>query len=460
MRLETRTGLAALAAAVLALVILAAVATNQFEQVVRELVDEQLEERSATAPVLVAVGDRVAVSELDSTIAAARVLVDGRTIDIGRLPDDPLPPIDREGFRTATADGEDWRLYTVRVDDVPAAGDTALVELAAPLGDVDARVSTLRGRMALGGLLAAALAGVAGLVLGRRASRPLTDLRNDAAAITGSGDADLAVQTAYGAVEVDDVARTLNDSLRSVADASTRREEALVAARAFAASATHELRTPLQSAMTNLDVELAPTGGSDRVRAARSDLDRMKSALEAVRAFSDAELVDPTWFETVDVADLAEEIAASASRGSDRVSVAGDDSLELSVWPDGVRLALDNLVRNALTHGRVAPESNGTDVDDVTEQHAGEVIVTIDAVAGALTVDDGGVGIAPSDRERLLQPFERGATRVAGSGLGLAFVARVAAAHDGDFTLDDSPLGGTRAILVLRTLPSPPTERS
>ena len=453
MRLETRTGLAALAAAVLALLILAAVATNQFEQVLRELVDEQLEERSATAPILVAVGDRVAVSELDSTIAAARVLVDGRTIDIGRLPVDPLPPISGEGFSTARADGEDWRLYTVRVDDVPTAGDTALVELAAPLGDVDARVSTLRRRMAFGGLLAAAIAGFAGLVFGRRAARPLTELRNDAAAISPSGQKELAVRPAYGAVEVDDVARTLNDSLRSVAAASARREEALIAARAFAASATHELRTPLQSAMTNLDVELAPTGGPDRVRAARSDLDRMKSALEAVRAFSDAELVDPTWFETVDVADIAEEIAASASRGSDRVSVAGDDSFEVSVWPDGVRLALDNLVRNALTHGRIAPESHGTGGGD-TAPHVDGVVVTIDAAAGELTVDDGGVGIAPSERERLLQPFERGTTSVAGSGLGLAFVARVAAAHGGHLTLDDSPLGGTRATLVLRPVPT------
>jgi len=102
--------------------------------------------------------------------------------------------------------------------------------------------------------------------------------------------------------------------------------------------------------MANLDVETAH-GGAEAVWAARADLDRVKSALDAVRAFSDAEPVDPSRFEPLDLADLAEEVAAQA--GADRVTVTAAESLVLPVWPDGVRLALDNLVRNALTHGGI-----------------------------------------------------------------------------------------------------------
>jgi two-component system sensor histidine kinase PrrB len=453
-RLATRTGLASLAAAVLALVLLALVAATQFENVLRDLVDEQLEDRAGTAPILAAVGDRVAVSELDTTIGGARVLIDGRTIDVGRLPADALPDVGPLGFRTARADGEDWRLYALEIDDVPEVGDTSVVELAAPLGDVDARVRILRRRLVFAGLITTGLAGLAGLVLGRRAARPLTDLRDDAARLSDGTDADRQLRERYGTVEVDDVAAALRSGLAQVAAASERREEALVASRAFAASATHELRTPLQSAMTNLDIDLT-AGTRDPVVSARSDLDRMRSALDAVRAFSDAELVDPSWFTTVDLADLVEEVVAQAGRTSDGVTIAGAPSFDAAVWPDGVRLALDNLIRNAVTHGRSVTreesEVGGAAQADGTSAAAesARVVVTIDADRSALIVDDAGPGVDNAHRHRLVQPFERGDTDESGSGLGLAFAERVAVAHGGRLILEDSPLGGLRVTLVL-----------
>ena len=86
----------------------------------------------------------------------------------------------------------------------------------------------------------------------------------------------------------------------SVTPSSVARE-ALAAARNFAASATHELRTPLQTAMTNLDVALAgadsgpgsdaasdaATGGGSIGRA-RSELSRMATSLATVQALSQA----------------------------------------------------------------------------------------------------------------------------------------------------------------------------
>ena len=60
-----------------------------------------------------------------------------------------------------------------------------------------------------------------------------------------------------------------------------------------------------------------------------------------------------------------------------------------------------------------------------------------------LRVDDDGPGIDPSERERLLEPFARGAVTTApGSGLGLAIVAQQVALHDGELRLEDSELGG------------------
>ncbi len=50
----------------------------------------------------------------------------------------------------------------------------------------------------------------------------------------------------------------------------------------------------------------------------------------------------------------------------------------------------------------------------------------------------------------MLGRFARGSTAVpGGSGLGLALVTQQAALHDGRLELDDSPLGGLRATLII-----------
>jgi len=159
MRLATRTGLAAFVAALLAATLIGVVVQVRFGRVLEDGTDAQLAERRATAPTLVAVADRLARSELNSIVEGARAaLHDGgeqRLVDVGQLPDDelpaPVPPRGEDGFRTVSADGERWRLLEVEVTDVPAVGDVAVVQLVAPLGDVDARTRQLRRQLTLVG---------------------------------------------------------------------------------------------------------------------------------------------------------------------------------------------------------------------------------------------------------------------------------------------------------------------
>jgi len=72
-------------------------------------------------------------------------------------------------------------------------------------------------------------------------------------------------------------------------------------------------------------------------------------------------------------------------------------------------------------------------------------------LAEEIHVDDNGPGIAPADRARVVERFERG-SRAPGSGLGLAIARQVAMAHGGSLAIDDSPLGGAR--LTLRLAPT------
>ena len=66
-----------------------------------------------------------------------------------------------------------------------------------------------------------------------------------------------------------------------------------------------------------------------------------------------------------------------------------------------------------------------------------------DGDALLVRVEDDGPGIAPADRDRLLEPFARGmGTTAPGTGLGLAIVAQQVALHAGELTLAESALGG------------------
>jgi signal transduction histidine kinase len=59
-----------------------------------------------------------------------------------------------------------------------------------------------------------------------------------------------------------------------------------------------------------------------------------------------------------------------------------------------------------------------------------------------LWVHDSGPGIAPQDRERVLDRFVRaGTSRADGSGLGLAIVAGIARGHHGEVVIDDTDAG-------------------
>ena len=322
-----------------------------------------------SAPILVAVGDRISVSELNGVIESARVVTgvgtdESRTVVVGPQPAGELAcrgsrrAADRRGRRRELA------LLTVEV------GTTCRRQATEPSssspnrsGAVQERVREIRrgGRSSRGCSLRSAPASSDGS-FGRRAARPLTRLQQDAAAIGSSTPPTLAVAGRYGTPEVDDVAAALNSSLADLGDAIERREEALAAARNFAASATHELRTPLQSAMTNLDVRMAGRAVRGRVASVvpAANCPGWRPRLATVQALSQADLAQPEWFEPMDVealGDLADEVTSRTVGKHRRDHRAGGrppraPPVTHPVWPDGVRLALDNVLRNALTHGR------------------------------------------------------------------------------------------------------------
>lgn len=151
---------------------------------------------------------------------------------------------------TATVDGDraDYRFASVEVTD--PAGRTLTVHAGAPLAAEQRAVRSVRSAMLAGlPVVLLVVAGVTWLVT-RRALRPVEGIRREMAAITASEDLGLRVPEPASRDEVARLARTTNETLAAL-EASVGRQ------RRFVADASHELRSPIASLRTQLEVGAA-----------------------------------------------------------------------------------------------------------------------------------------------------------------------------------------------------------
>ncbi len=195
------------------------------------------------------------------------------------------------------------------------------------------------------------------------------------------------------------------------------------------AGVSHDLRTPLtrlRLALAMIPAEAAAAADVAGMTDDVAEMDRMVDGYLAFARGEGAEQARPT-----DLAAMLGEVAAAANRGGARVEVATPPALVLKLRADAVRRALTNLVDNA-------------------RRHAGKIVLSAQPSGARLvqvTIDDDGPGIPPERREGVFRAFATSAE--GGTGLGLTIARDIVRAHGGDILLEDSPLGGLRARLVL-----------
>lgn len=202
-------------------------------------------------------------------------------------------------------------------------------------------------------------------------------------------------------------------------------EAAAASRKRFIANAAHELRTPLSSMRTALDVTLSkrPRPSEPQLlEAAHSvsrSVEKATAIIDALLTLSSAEL-PPRAHAPVDLAPAAEDAldAAAAEISRRRLTVDADTQPALT---SGDRVLIErligNLVENAVRHN--------TD--------AGAVTLRTFARDGAaeLLVSNTGPELAADRVPLLFEPFARGERtgEVEGVGLGLAIAQAIAAAH-------------------------------
>ena len=81
-----------------------------------------------------------------------------------------------------------------------------------------------------------------------------------------------------------------------------------------------------------------------------------------------------------------------------------------------------------------------------------------------MTVADRGIGIDPSEHERIFDPFYRAAAvveaQVQGAGLGLSLVKRIVEAHGGAISVRSAPGAGAAFTVLLPIASAKPEGRA
>ncbi|CAJ1586405.1 HAMP domain-containing sensor histidine kinase [[Mycobacterium] wendilense] len=422
--LRVRVAIAAAIAAgvvVAALMVLASIALagNDAEQLDRRLdaiVDASTEPGSPAHAVL-STGRAVGTGEV----------VYQRGLQLPKLPD---------GTETVRVNGVDYRVRTVTLEE---QGVTMSIGIRADSILLDrARLPLYIGVGVLALLIALGL----GWLLGGAATRPLRKL-TEQTRLLGQGGADR-IDPVRGVKEAEDLSEAMIDTLRRLAAAQEATTRSLQAAQDFAANAAHELRTPLTAMRADLDtLRIHDLPAEERAEVV-ADLSRAQRRIEAtitaLGQLASGQLAQDEDRELVDLEELLDRVVRENARPDGpeievHCEFATPAEGVILAWPGGLRLAVDNLVRNSVLHGQASRIV-------LTARREGNRMLII--------VDDNGRGLPEEEHATVLGRFVRGSTAAAGgSGLGLALVAQQAHLHGGGVELADGPLGGLRVILTL-----------
>lgn len=341
-----------------------------------------------------------------------------------------LPP----GTDTVEVNGVEYRVRTIPVEQ----GGGVLMSIGIRADSILLSRARIPQYAAVG-FVTVLIAGGLGWMLAGPAIRPLRNLTEHTKQLNKGSEQ---MPEVRGVREAEDLSEAMSAMLSRLAAAQKATTNSLQAAQDFAANAAHELRTPLTAMRADLDTLRIHDLPAEEREEVVADLSRAQRRVEAIITalgqLASGQLAQAEDREIIDVTDMLDRVARENMRPGGAVEIVVDVRDDLGTiwgWPGGLRLAVDNLVRNAVTHGQ-----------------ATRIVLAAHRQGDTMTiiVDDNGRGLPVEEHQTVLGRFSRGSTaEPGGSGLGLALVAQQAALHGGRIELSDGPLGGLRATLAV-----------
>jgi signal transduction histidine kinase len=220
----------------------------------------------------------------------------------------------------------------------------------------------------------------------------------------------------------------------------------------FVSAVSHEFRSPLTSIRQLSEIlELGRAPNEERRQVYYSTLvretHRLQRLVEALLNFGRMEAgARPYRFEECEAAALVHRVAgefeAELAAGR-RLELSGpEEACAIDADPDALSVALRNVIDNAFKYSPGGPTV--------------WVDWRLENARVAIQVRDRGLGITAAERKAIFRKFVRGsaaaAANVKGSGVGLAMVRHIVAAHHGEIRLESGPGSGSTFTILLPAL--------
>jgi signal transduction histidine kinase len=378
----------------------------------------------------------------------------------GSVAADRLTPIVSPAERQALTSGSAVRVPGARAGlsgqlqvaavEAGPASDRVLVVAAVPTADLETSRRVLRTLLlVLFPVFLALLAVIAWRVIGS-ALRPVEALREGAERIGEAADPAERLPVGPAEDEISALATTLNGMLARLASANAQQ-------RAFVADAAHELRSPLATMQTQLEVAERVGEGNELTHELLPEVRRMSALVEDLlvlaRAETDGSGSAAPGAEVVSLSRLLEEterryasarVPVTVQLGGMRPGGAAAPDDTVHARHDDLTRAIANLVDNAVRHA--------------------ERTVTLSwerrGAALWLTVRDDGHGIPEADRDRVFDRFARldeaRDRDSGGSGLGLPITRELLRRNGARVWLEDAR-PGVRAVVAFDGAASQPS---
>lgn len=217
------------------------------------------------------------------------------------------------------------------------------------------------------------------------------------------------------------------------------------------AAITHDLQTPLTRLRLRLE-KVADHELRDKLIKDLSHTQAMvREGLDLARSMNSSEPL-----QLLDLDSLLDTVCADAADTGQDVSLEGKLGMSIMARPNALRRCLTNLIDNAVKYGGYARVS----AHRVTVASGTPALLAKSAQAAewiAVTIRDGGPGIAESELEKVFEPFYRiessRSRETGGTGLGLSIALNIAKQHNGDIKIANLAGGGMEATLLLPAHP-------
>ncbi len=241
----------------------------------------------------------------------------------------------------------------------------------------------------------------------------------------------------------------------SINDLLARQKLASAAQKRFLADAAHQLKTPLAGLRMQAELALREGAHEEDLKQSLKQVSRssirathtVNQLLALARAEASGQTVPTQVCDmarlTVEVVkdclpramekriDLGYEGTPAGSRNDQASHHTHHSDALITGNPTLLKEMVRNLIDNAINYTDSTPERPGVVTARVLTDPFGSVVV--------VQVEDNGPGIAPSERDLVLQPFYRTLGQEAdGSGLGLAIVSEIAQQHQAILTMEDA----------------------